>query len=368
MTEIEVVVIGGGVVGLACAADIAAGGTSVCLVERHPRPGMETSTHNSGVLHAGIYYPRATLKARLCVRGQRLLYEFCRRHGVPHLRCGKLIVPSGRPDPEQAVAELESLCTLGNANGVEDLRMVDADFVRRREPHTHSTPALWSGSTGIVETEALVRAMRGVAEARGVMVLVGNGVTGGAHDGDALVVTTAAESIRAQTVVNCAGLYADDVAAMFGGQRFTIFPCRGEYVELTPSKWSLVNGLIYPLPYASGHGLGVHATKTTWGSVLLGPTSRYQDRKDDYESDRLAVEDFVEPVRMLLPSVQPGDLRLAGSGIRAKFHPPTESFADFLIERDPLVPALVQVSGIDSPGLTSCLAIGEYVGRIVNRG
>ena len=368
MTEIDTIVVGAGVVGLACAAEIAASGRSVAVAERHPRPGMETSTHNSGVLHAGIYYPRATLKARLCVRGQRLLYEFCRRHGVPHVRCGKLIVPTGRPDREQAIAELEALCTLGNANGVEDLRMVDAEFVRRREPHTHSAPALWSGSTGIVETEALVRALRKVCESRDVMVLVGSPMTAGKRDGDALVVTTPAESIRAQTVVNCAGLYADEVSAMFGGQRFAIFPCRGEYVELTQSKWSLVNGLIYPLPYASGHGLGVHATKTTWGSVLLGPTSHYQDRKDDYEGGRLAVEDFLEPVRMLLPSVQPEDLRLAGSGIRAKFHPPSESFADFFIARDTEVPALVQVSGIDSPGLTSCLAIGEYVGAIVSRG
>jgi L-2-hydroxyglutarate oxidase LhgO len=130
----------------------------------------------------------------------------------------------------------------------------------------------------------------------------------------------------------------------------------------------MVNGLIYPLPHKSGHGLGVHATKTTWGSVLLGPTSRYQSRKDDYEEGRLTVEEFVDSVRALLPAVEPRDLRLAGSGIRAKLHPPTESFADFLIGRDTDVPALVQVSGIDSPGLTSCLAIGELVGSIVSRG
>jgi glycerol-3-phosphate dehydrogenase len=302
------------------------------------------------------------------VRGQRLLYEFCALHGVPHVRCGKLIVPTGRADATHAVAELESLCTLGNANGVEDLRMVDKDFVRQREPYTHSTPALWSGSTGIVETEALVRALRHVCESLGVMVVVGSRVEGGEQDGDALVVRTAAESIRAQTVVNCAGLYSDEVSAMFGGQRFRIFPCRGEYVELTQSRWSMVNGLIYPLPHTSGHGLGVHATKTTWGSVLLGPTSRYQARKDDYEEDRLTVEEFLDSVRALLPSVEPRDLRLAGSGIRAKLHPPTESFADFLIGRDPDVPALVQVAGIDSPGLTSCLAIGELVGSIVSRG
>ncbi len=210
--------------------------------------------------------------------------------------------------------------------------------------------------------------MRQLCESRGVMIVVGSAVVAGERAGDRLAVRTTGETIQAETVVNCAGLYADDVSAMFGGESFTIFPCRGEYVELAPSKRHMVNGLIYPLPHLSGHGLGVHATKTTWGSVLLGPTARYQTRKDDYESDRLTVEDFVQPVRQLLPALEAGDLRLAGTGIRAKLHPATQSFADFLIRRDAIVPALVQVSGIDSPGLTSCLAIGEHVGNVVNRG
>jgi L-2-hydroxyglutarate oxidase LhgO len=368
MTEIDVVVIGGGVVGLACAAEIATSGRTVCLVERHGRPGLETSTHNSGVLHAGIYYPTDTLKARLCVRGQRLLYEFCKQHGVPHVRCGKLIVPSGRDSLTEAVAELEALWALGQRNGVEELHMVDERFVRAREPHARPTVALWSGTTGIVETETLVRTLRRLCESRDVMVVLGSGVQRGERDGDGLVLHTSAESIRAATVLNCAGLFADEVSAMLGGERFRIYPCRGEYVELTPSKRHLVNGLIYPLPHTTGHGLGVHATKTTWGSVLLGPTARYQDRKDDYEGGRLPVEAFIEPARALLPEVEVTDLRLAQSGIRAKLHPASQSFADFLIKRDAEVPALVQVSGIDSPGLTSCLAIAEYAAQIVSRG
>jgi L-2-hydroxyglutarate oxidase LhgO len=326
---------------------------------------METSTHNSGVIHAGIYYPPGSLKARLCVRGRHLLYEFCRRHDVPHVRCGKIIVPSDA-NHTRAMAELERLQKLGVENGVEELFMVDADFVRGREPFTHATPALWSGSTGILEAEALVRALRHVAASRDVMTVVSSAAVKGDAAGGRLVVHTPNEAISAAIVVNCAGLYADDVSTMFGGERFTIYPCRGEYVELTASKHHMVKGLIYPLPHAAGHGLGVHATKTTWGSVMFGPTIRYQDSKDDYENDRLTVTQFLEPVRALVPGIEAGDLRLAQSGIRAKLHPPSESFADFLIRRDRNVPALVQVSGIDSPGLTSCLAIAEHVRDIVS--
>jgi L-2-hydroxyglutarate oxidase LhgO len=360
MEQVDVVVVGGGVVGLACAAELTRANLSVCLLERHPRPGMETSTHNSGVLHAGIYYPPGSLKARLCLEGNRLLYEFCAAHGVPYRRCGKLIVA-----PADRTSDLEALCARAIANGVEEMELVDADFIRQREPYARATAALWSGTTGILEAESLVRALRRVCADRDVIVLTSAAAIGGEATANGAIVRTPAEEIATSTVVNCAGLYADEVSTMFGGEEFRIHPCRGEYVELVPSQWHLVNGLIYPLPYAAGHGLGVHATKTTWGSVLFGPTIRFQERKDDYESGRLSVEEFVEAVHDLLLEVKASDLRLAGSGIRAKLHGPEGSFADFLIRRDTRVPQLVQVSGIDSPGLTSCLAIAKYASRIV---
>jgi L-2-hydroxyglutarate oxidase LhgO len=358
--RIDVAVIGGGVTGLASARAIARRGLSVCVLERHPRPGLDTSTHNSGVIHAGIYYPAGTLKAKLSVEGARLMYDFAERHSVPHKRCGKIVVAI----EAREMAELEGLLARGRTNGVEGLEIVDRVFVEAREPHVGAVGALYSPGSGIVDAEALVKALLRTGEAAGVTFLPGTTIVGAEPASEGIAVQTGRETILATQVVNAAGLYADEVSALLGGERFTIYPCRGEYAELTPARRSYVNALVYPPPLASGHGLGVHLVPTTGGAVWLGPTAEYQDRKDDYEGHRLPVEAFVEPARRLLRKVTVDDLRLSGSGIRAKLHPPDQSFADFLIRRDRENPAVIQAAGIDSPGLTSCLAIGELVSQI----
>jgi L-2-hydroxyglutarate oxidase LhgO len=364
VTEIDVAVIGAGVTGLAAAGAIARRGLSVCVLERHPRPGLDTSTHNSGVIHAGIYYPAGTLKARLCIEGRHRLYEFCARHGVPHRRTGKLVVAHDEPETRA----LDALRQRGRENGVEGLEIVDRRFMAAHEPAVSGVAALWSPESGIVDAEALVKALLRAAGEAGAIFLPASRLLGADRRSDGLALRTGRETILARTVVNAAGLYADEVSTLLGGETFTIYPCRGEYVELAPAKRRLVNGLVYPLPHASGHGLGVHLVKTLGGQVSLGPTIRYQDRKDDYEDGRLPVEAFVEPARQLIAGVTLEDLRLGGSGIRAKLHPPSESFADFLIRRDYENPAVVQAAGIDSPGLTSCLAVGEQVSALAAEG
>ncbi len=361
MEHVDVAIVGGGVVGLATACAVTGRGRSACVLERQPRPGMESSTHNSGVIHAGIYYPHGSLKARLCVEGRDALYRFCARHDVPHARCGKLIACS-RPEE---VSQLDALAARGRANGAGNLEVVDREFIRRREPSIDAPAALWSPSTGIVEAEALVRTLAALAREREAYLLPGTAVTGGAANAAGIELQTPRERIGARAVVNAAGLYADDLSALLGGETFTIHPVRGEYAELTPRARGLINGLVYPLPERSGHGLGVHFTKTTRGTVTLGPTARYQASKDDYESDRLPLETFHRSARRLLPALALDDLRPGGSGIRARACPPEQPFADFIIRRDRHVPALVHAAGIDSPGLTACLAIGRLVADLV---
>lgn len=360
MVSVDVAVIGGGVTGLASALAIAEAGASVCVLEREAKTGRATSTHNSGVIHAGLYYPTGSLKARLCVEGRDRLYAFCAAHGVPHSRCGKLVVAAN----EHEVAALEVLQRKAHDNGVTSAALVDADFVRLKEPHVRAAPALWSPDTGILESEALVKRLESLCRARDVAMVVGSPLTGASAHAEGIELVTPHERFVADTVVNAAGLYADVVSKMLGGMSFTIYPCRGEYAELAPSRRQMVNGLVYPLPHASGAGLGVHLAKTTWGTVTLGPTIQYQQSRDDYEGGRLTLEDFVEPARQLLPWVTLQDLQPGGSGIRAKLQGPGQPVADFMIRRDSENPRVIQAAGIDSPGLTSCLAIGHLVADI----
>ena len=368
----NIVIIGGGVVGCAVARAVSQRWSDVFLVEQMPKLGMGASTRNSGVIHSGIYYPPGSLKSRLCVAGNRMLYEFCAAHRVPHRNCGKLVVAH---DTKQE-AELEHLAENGRANGVVGLRLVDRAAVRAREPHIEAAAALEVPSTGILSAEELIKTLARMATEQGASLLTRTRVLRLDPRADSVAVTLvegdagegaqrSEETIEARCVINCAGLYADEIATMLGNRNYRIYPVRGEYCELVRAKSHLVNNLVYPLPHADGLSLGVHLTRTLWDTVLVGPTADYVAEKNDYERNRLPIEEFVRRAKSMLPEIEAADLQLAYSGIRAKLVPPGHAgIADFVIARDANVPRAIQLIGIESPGLTSSLAIADHVASL----
>jgi glycerol-3-phosphate dehydrogenase len=373
MDQANVVIIGGGVIGCAIAWELSGRTEDVFLLEQAPKLGMATSTRNSGVVHSGIYYTPNSLKARLCVAGNILTKEFCAAHGVPHNNCGKLVVAA----QESEIPELEKIMRNGLANGVEGMRMVGRERIREREPHIAAVAALEVPSTGIVAAEELVKTFARVASERGASILTSARVISLAPRGDAIAVgievgdpaepsTLVRETVEARCVVNSAGLYADEVAALLGNTNYCIYPVRGEYAEIVRSRSDLVNALVYPLPHHDLLSLGVHLTRTLWGTVLIGPTARYISDKTDYEHDRLPLEEFWKGALKLLPEVKLEDLRLAYSGIRPKLVPPDgHGMADFIITRDAAYPRAIHLVGMESPGLTSAPAIARMVAKMV---
>jgi len=373
MEHTNVVIIGGGVVGCAIARELSANTTDVFLLEQMPKLGMATSTRNSGVIHSGIYYPPGSLKAQFCVEGNRLTKEFCARHQVPHRNCGKLVVASH----DSEIAELRKLEANGQANGVEGLRIVGRERIHELEPHVTAVAALEVPSTGILSAEELVKTYARIASEQGASILNDARVVRLEPRADSIDVTVEVgdpnepasltrETIGARCVVNSAGLYSDEVAALLGDTNYRIYPVRGEYAEVVRARADLVNALVYPLPHADGLSLGVHFTRTLWGTVLVGPTATYVAEKTDYESNRLPLEDFWRGGLTLLPELKLEDLRLAYSGLRPKLVPPGgHGIADFVIKRDPGCPRAIHLVGIESPGLTAAPAIARHVASLV---
>jgi glycerol-3-phosphate dehydrogenase len=378
MDEVNILIIGGGVVGCAIAAELSKQWQDVFVVERFPRVGMATSTRNSGVIHSGIYYSPGSLKARHCLQGNPLTFAFCEEHNVPHRRTGKLVVATeAREEPA-----LEALYHRGQDNGVEGLRLIGPAEIREREPHIAGVTALDVPSTGIVSAEELVRAYARVAVEQNAHIVTraqvvsleptANAIRVGIRVGEDVNTPpgqdeiAAHETIEARCVINAAGLYADDVAALIGNNSWKIYPVRGEYCEVRGPRRSLINGLVYPLPHADGLSLGMHFTKTIWDTVLIGPTARYVKDKDDYERDRLTVSDFAEGARILVPEITDDDLQLAYSGLRPKLVPPDQhGMADFVIERDARVPQMIHLVGMESPGLTAAPSVARQVAGMV---
>jgi L-2-hydroxyglutarate oxidase LhgO len=370
MDRANVLIIGGGVVGCAVAEALSRRWTDVFLVEKNPKFGMATSSRNSGVIHSGIYYPKDSWKAKLCVAGNRLTKEFCVRHNVPHRTTGKLVVAKDAGEE----AELAALKKKGEDNGVTGLRLIDAAEIRAQEPHVKGYAALEVPSTGICSTEELVHAFARVAEGRGANLVNHATVVRMEPQKDSVRVTlrigdeeqSEEETIEARCVVNSAGLYADEVAGMLGPRPWKIYPVRGEYCEIRGPRAELIRNLVYPLPHHDQLTLGVHFTKTLWGTTLVGPTATYVEGKDNYERDRMGIAEFAADAKTMLPEIEERDLQLGYTGLRPKLKAPGEKgIADFVIEADREVPLVIQLVGIESPGLTAAPAIAGVVAGLV---
>jgi L-2-hydroxyglutarate oxidase LhgO len=366
--EVDVVVIGAGVVGLAVAARLAGAGRSVIVLERREGPGRETSSRNSEVIHAGIYYPPGSLRARLCVRGNRLLYAFCEASGVACRALGKLVVACS----DDEVSSLEELWRRGTTNGARELRLLEAQEARRLEPHVHARAALLSPSTGILDTHGLLKALEARARGHGGQLLYRCRVVAVDRRGEGYTVSvenpSGEERLAARVVVNAAGLESDRVAALAGVDRYRLHPCKGDYFAVSGRRARLVSRLIYPLPTTELQGLGIHVTLDLGGRMRLGPDATYVTRDADgvLDVDPNKAHTFWTAARRYLPALELEDLQPDMAGIRPKLQGPDDPWQDFVItdEQEAGLPGLVSLVGIDSPGLTAALAIAELVEAI----
>jgi len=367
MERVECVVVGAGVVGLAVARQLAIAGCEVIVLEAAGMIGTETSSRNSEVIHAGIYYPKGSLKARSCVAGKHKLYAYCAEHGVPHERCGKLIVATS----EAQNATLEQIQAKAAVNGVDDLEWLTPEAVREMEPEIFCTAALISPSTGIIDSHRLMLAYEGDAEDQGAMVALNAPVEHGRVGDDGIELEVGGEApmaLKARIVVNAAGLHAPAVAAKLDGLRPDLVPtayyAKGNYYSLSGAR--PFHHLIYPVPEQDG--LGIHITIDLGGQVRFGPDVEWLDRID-YDVDPRRADVFYEAIRRYYPNLKDGSIEPGYAGIRPKIGPKGSPAADFIVQgpREHGVPGLVNLFAIESPGLTASLALAEEVEKALDQ-
>lgn len=370
MDRTDAVVVGAGVVGLAVARALAAAGREVIVLERERLIGSHTSARNSEVIHAGIYYPKGSVKARLCVKGKRMLYDYAASHGVPHRRIGKIIVAT---EPEQE-EKLGGVAAAAAGNGVEEMRFLSQAELRAMEPALRASAGLFSGSTGIIDSHALMLSYRGEIEDRGGAIALETGFLGARPAPDGFVVE--AESgppdrpervtLGTSLLVNAAGLFAGEAAAVIEGLeppfRREVFYCKGNYFSVAGRV--PFDHLIYPVPERDG--LGVHLTIDMGGKGKFGPDTEWIDGID-YSLDARRGDGFYAAIRRYWPGLADGALSPDYTGIRPKLAPEGGAATDFLIEGPEThgLPGLVNLYGIESPGLTSSLAIAEEAAALL---
>ncbi|MEP9374258.1 NAD(P)/FAD-dependent oxidoreductase [Mesorhizobium sp. KR1-2] len=365
--RVDTVVIGAGVVGLAVARALSLSGREVIVLEAEIMIGSATSSRNSEVIHGGIYYPPKSLKGQLCIEGKAALYDYCRERGIGHARLGKLLVACG----EDQISKLHQINENAIGAGVSDLVMLSRAETRALEPDLECHAALLSPSTGIVDVHELMLSYQGDLENSGGMLILGATVIAGkvTDRGVSLLIDQDGQSVLScRTVVNCAGLSAQRVASLIEGYATNAIPrqylAKGNYFKLAPRP--PFKHLVYPMP--SNGGMGVHLTLDLAGRARFGPDVQWVENID-YGVDESLLPLFEEAIRTYWPSLPSGALTPDYSGVRPKLHGQGTPAADFMIQSgaEHGTPGLINLFGIESPGITASLAIGEYVCRLANR-
>jgi len=366
--EIDAAIIGAGVIGLATAGEIAQRKKEVFVFEKNHSFGLETSSRNSEVIHAGIYYPEDSLKTRLCVEGKSLIYELCERHGIAYKKLGKIIVAAS----ENETTQLEKLYEQGRKNGVEDLMLLSQTELKKLESNVEARAGLLSPSSGILDSHTLLKFLYSQAREKGAEFVFGTEVVGIERMGTKYRVEIrdreGISAVTSQVVINAAGLNSDRIAQLAGidiaKAGYKLHYCKGEYFSLSSKYRNVVTRLIYPTPEQAGHG--IHVTVGLDGGVRLGPNARYVEAID-YGVDETQKKAFYNSVKRFLPHIELEDLDPEFAGIRPKLQGPDEAFQDFVIAHEEKTgfPGLINLIGIESPGFTASLAIARYVGRMV---
>ena len=362
----DITIIGAGVVGLAIAEDLSARFDRVLVVEKNTGFGQETSSRNSEVIHAGIYYPTGFLKAALCIEGNRSLYELCMKRNIPHKRLGKLIVATS----EEECGALEAIGEHAKQNGVGDLVLLGRRQVYTLEPEVAALAALFSPSTGIIDTHNLMRSFCIETESNGAIISFRTEVTAIHADNETYELETNGGEYRFRTrvLINSAGLYSDRIACLAGldidKMAYRLKYCKGNYFSASPAP--KLNHLVYPVPPQNTESLGIHATLDLGNRVRFGPDSQYVN-EIEYTVDENRKSSFYQSIKKYLPGIRMESLHPDMCGIRPKLQGPGEAYRDFVVrdEKDAGYPGLINLIGIESPGLTSCLAIAKHVLSLV---
>ncbi|MBU2541216.1 MAG: NAD(P)/FAD-dependent oxidoreductase [Candidatus Omnitrophica bacterium] len=372
MEKIDITIVGAGVIGLAIASELSKTHKDIIVIERNYAFGQETSSRNSEVIHAGIYYPKDSLKAKTCIEGKNLLYEYCVKNNINHRMLGKLIVAANVSE----ILDLEVLYKNALNNGLNDLRLISKSEIEKIEPNIKAEAAIHSPSTGIIDSHGLMKSLVDEFASRKGQIAYNTELTAIEKSNSGYKVTVedkseGAFSFSTKVFINSAGLNSDKIAKMVGIEEdeYRLKYCKGDYFRTSNKKGKLVNRLVYPVPKNKGAGLGIHATLDLGGSLRLGPDDEYvQDL--DYNIDGTKQRLFYDSVKHFLPFIEYDDLAKDMAGIRPKLQGQDEDFRDFLIkeESDKGLPGFVNLIGIESPGLTSALSIAKLVKKIVKGG